>query len=218
VIAEVAGPWEQTLPAPATHADNFDDGQIDAAIWIVAGDGISEAGGVLTMNRDAAVDAIQFRPTIRGAARVRFAIRAIQMQWKDMFHGVRLQGACEAGIDGFRFGFSRYGTFFTSQSSCDHAAFDYPDTFSMDRWYHVALVIPGDGTVSVEVGGEPLATARVPTDGLILTLPGLYSDGGAETNSISELDGFYLELFDSTYTVHVDEGEVIDGLDFGNDS
>lgn len=195
------------------------DGVIaDACFVRTSGNGITEAGGVLTMDRDGPTDSIRFVPPIGGEVHFSFSIRNTQMHWKDMFHGFQLLGPCDPArnIDGISFGFSKYGNFFLAKSSCGGRSYSYPAAYALNTWYSFD-VTAGGGNVTVRVNGNVMATGEVPNNELVLTLPGMYEDGGAETNTISQVDNFALQVFKYTHTVDVQDGVVSSGMDFGTD-
>ena len=219
-VAQQAGMFAQTDPrVVATYTDDFGDGMIDPALWATTGDGITEGSGVLTMDRDAAIDSVAFLPAIGGSVHFSFSIRNVQMHWKDMFHGFAIHGPCDMDRDvtGTSFGFSRYGNFFQGSLGCGGTGYDYPGPFVSSQWYTFD-VVAAHGAVSVKVDGMEVATGEAAYDDLMLELPGPYTDGGEETNTISEVDNFVLEVLDFTHTVSVTDGVVSADFDFGTDS
>jgi hypothetical protein len=218
-VAQAPGGWRQTFPTVgALYSDDFEEAAVDVDRWSVSGDGVSQTGGVLILNRDDAGDAAVFRPSLGGDAHVTLTVRNTRMNWKDMFHGLEIAGDCdpERNIRGVSFGFSRYGNFFLAQLSCTGATYSYPGAYAIDQWYEIEAVFSA-GQIRLLVDGVEQATGQVPLADLGLNLPGHYSDGGAETNTISEVDQVTVVVHSYSHEVELEDGEVADGLDFGSD-
>jgi hypothetical protein len=218
-VTQVAGDWTQTYPTVgALYEDDFEGDTVDVGRWSVTGDGVSESGGVLILDRNEAADAAFFRPSLGGAGRVALRMRNTRMNWKDMFHGFQIAGACDQARDvsGVSFGFSRYGNFYLAQLRCNGASYEYPAAYAIDQWYDLEAIYD-QGQIRILVDGAEVATGQVPMADLGLNLPGPYTDGGDETNTISEIDQVSVELTDLAHTIEIEDGQVADGLDFGTD-
>ncbi len=140
--------------APESHAyafsDNFDNGVIDTTFWAMSGDGISESGGTLNLSRNDATDSISSLATFSGHFDLSLDMRASSVVWNDMFHGITLVDAANRGIS---FGFSKYGNFYSTESTGSGTSYYYGDAFTPGAWYTVRLVGDTEGTVRAYVNG-----------------------------------------------------------------
>jgi hypothetical protein len=224
-VAQVEdGDWNTTYPTlgPA-YSDDFADAALDPALWTAAGNGVSEAGGILTISRDGPSDAVTLLPVLGGSVLISFRVRNTAIYWQDSFHGFQLIGPCDPArnIDGVSFGFSMYDKFYVGQSKCNGMSFTYPVAYALNTNYTIS-VLAHRGRVEIRVDGTLRGEADVPTDGLILSLPGYYSDGdgpdqGAGNATVSEIDNLSVQIYDYTHRVSVEDGVITGDVVFGTD-
>jgi uncharacterized repeat protein (TIGR01451 family) len=190
-------------------ADDFSDGVIDPAHWVLRGDGITESGGVLNLSRDRWLDAIWTTSVFSGDWVVELDIRLNEIDWNDMFHGIWIRN--ERTRVGVGFGFSRYGKLFRSQHlPGEGVSFSYgrdgtntPGVWQhwrLEKVGHQLMILVDGAPVPNDWGGQPLGGSLI-HDNSMIRFPGYYDDGdgaaGAGATS-STIDNVWVYLSGSS--------------------
>jgi hypothetical protein len=196
----------QTL-ADSWFSDNFNDGVIDTTNWEYGGDGISESGGTLSLDRNnPEEDYIKTAYTYSGNFVINLDIRLNYINSNDMFHGITIadgMGQDGYGINGVSMGFSRYGKLYCGLHEDWLNGFVYSTASGTNlagQWQHWTLTKNGN-YLSILVNGQPVAAnstrgpffgGNVP-DTVSIYLPGYYyyDVGGIGTAiTSSDVDNF----------------------------
>ena len=191
--------------AASWFSDNFNDGVIDTTHWQYGGDGISESGGMLNVNRDNKEDYIKTAYTYSGDFTINLDARLNYMSWNDVFQGVTIAGSMGSNMftfTGVSMGFSKWGQLYCAIPQDDGSTrFHYGDdtTNTEGQWQHWTLTKNGN-YLSILVNGQQVREQQydftfggtVP-DTVSIYLPGLYRDeDGSSGNGItsSSYDNF----------------------------
>ena len=196
----------QTL-ADSWFSDNFNDGVIDTAHWQYGGDGISESGGTLSLDRNnPEEDYIKTAYTYSGNFIVNLDIRLNYINWNDPFHGITIadsMGQGGYGVNGISLGFTNYGKLYCGLHEDWLNGFVYTTASGTNlagQWQHWTLTKNGNN-LSILVNGQTVAAnslihpvfgGTVP-DTVSIFLPGFrpYSSGDIGTDiTSSTVDNF----------------------------
>ncbi len=195
----------QTL-ADSWFSDNFNDGAINTTNWSYGGDGISQIGGVLHLDRNNFGDYIKTAHTYSGNFVVELDIRLNYINSNDMLHGITISDGLSQngfGFTGVSLGFSIYGNLYFGQHQVNSTYFLYGNsgTNLTGQWQHWTLTKNGNN-LSILVNGQPAIApgygyptpfgGTVP-DTVSIYLPGYYhyGMGGIKTDiTSSDVDNF----------------------------
>ena len=196
----------QTL-ADSWFSDDFDNGDIDTTHWNYGGDGISQSGGVLNLDRNnPEEDYVRTAHTYSGNFIVELDIRLNYTNSNDSFHGITIadsMGQGGYGVNGISLGFTNYGKLYCGLHEDWLNGFVYTaasGTNLTGQLQHWTLTKNGN-YLSILVNGQPVAAnsiihpvfgGAVP-DTVGIFLPGYYNyDVGGIGSGItsSSVDNF----------------------------
>ena len=171
-------------------SDDFNDGVINSSKWIVSGDGITEADGMLCVFRDTEDDMVRINDSFNNSFfEMELSIKLDQISWQDMFHGISL---LDSEGNGISFGFCQYGTFYQAICTPHSTSYYYGSSFQSNKWYRWKIVKLGE-QVYIYVDDEQEFSSSVShiKGDIFISLPGLYTDGnggagGAGTKSYTD--------------------------------
>jgi hypothetical protein len=192
----------QTM-ADSWFSDNFNDGTIDTTHWNYNGDGISESGGMLNINRNNGDDYIKTAYTYSGDFTINLDVRLNYINMNDVFHGITV-GSLNSDMltfTGISMGFSEWNRLYCAVPQGDSGInFYYGDspTNTQGQWQHWTLTKNGN-YLNILVNGLQVKSQQmgftfggtVP-DTVSVYLPGIYLNLGSSGNGItsSSYDNF----------------------------
>ena len=168
-------------------SDDFDDGVINNSKWIVSGDGVTEADGMLCVFRDTEDDMVRINDSFNNSFfEVELSIKLDQISWQDMFHGISL---LDSEGNGISFGFCQYGKFYQAICKPYSTSYYYGSPFQSNKWYRWKIVKLGEQVYIYVDDEQEFSSSMSHVKGdIFISLPGLYEDGngGAGTKSCTD--------------------------------